>query len=134
MEIVGIGTEIVECVRIGRMIAAHGEQFLATAFTPKEIRHCRKRRNPTQHFAALWAAKEAILKAIGMVAARGIAWTDLEIIHQRGRRATVQVHGLIEEHARARKVDKILVSMAQCRMYATAYALALMQPATSSRP
>ena len=38
MEIVGIGTEIVECVRIGRLLQEHGELFLTRVFTPREMR------------------------------------------------------------------------------------------------
>jgi len=44
MEIVGIGTEIVECVRIGRMIEEHGELFLTRVFTTEEIRWCQQRK------------------------------------------------------------------------------------------
>ena len=79
MEIVGIGTDIVECVRIGKMIQDHGELFIARVYTDREIRYCRERKNATEHFAGRWAAKEAILKCLGTGWRRGISWTDLEI-------------------------------------------------------
>ena len=44
MEIVGIGTDIVECVRIARMIEHHGELFLTRVYTDREIRYCRARK------------------------------------------------------------------------------------------
>ena len=103
MEIVGIGTEIVECVRIGRMIQEHGELFLARVFT----------------------AKEAILKALGIGAGKGRAWTDLEILHVKGQRPRVHLHGLIKDHAHQQRVSEIHVTLAHCRAYATAYAMAL---------
>jgi holo-[acyl-carrier protein] synthase len=124
MEIVGVGTEIVECVRIGRMIQRHGEQFLARVFTSKEMRYAHKRKNATEHFAALWAAKEAVLRAIGVQAAKGLAWTDVEIHVDKGK-PTVHLAGALEDHARKKQLAIIHVALAHCRTYATAYALAL---------
>ena len=51
MEIVGIGTDIVECLRIGRMIAEHGELFLTRVYTTREISYCQARKLSTEHFA-----------------------------------------------------------------------------------
>src|SRR5438128_12109607 len=79
MDIVGIGTDIVECVRIARMIEQHGELFLTRVYTPREIRYCQARRRSTEHFAGRWAAKEAILKCLGTGWRKGMCWTDLEI-------------------------------------------------------
>jgi len=58
MEIVGIGTDIVECLRIGRMIEAHGELFLARVYTEREVRYCQGRKRAVEHFAGRWAAKD----------------------------------------------------------------------------
>ena len=58
--IVGIGTDIVEVVRIGNMIERHGELFLNRVFTEDEVRYCQRRKEYTQHYAGRWAAKEAV--------------------------------------------------------------------------
>ena len=79
MEIIGIGTDIVECLRIGRMIEQYGELFLNRVYTEREIRYCQERKRATEHFAGRWAAKEAILKALGVGWRRGLAWTDVEV-------------------------------------------------------
>ena len=71
MDIVGIGTDIVECLRIGRMIEQHGEVFLTRVYTEREIHYCQARKNATEHFAGRWAAKEAILKCLGSGWSRG---------------------------------------------------------------
>ena len=63
MEILGIGTDIIECPRIGKMIEQHGELFLRRVYTEREIRYCQSRKHAIEHFAGRWAAKEAILKA-----------------------------------------------------------------------
>ncbi|MCE2726331.1 MAG: holo-ACP synthase [Planctomycetaceae bacterium] len=65
MKVLGVGTDITECLRIAQMIERHGELFVGRVYTPLEIEYCRSRRMATQHFAGRWAAKEAVLKALG---------------------------------------------------------------------
>jgi holo-[acyl-carrier protein] synthase len=65
MNVLGIGTDITEVLRIAQMIERHGELFVERVYTPAEIEYCRARTMATQHFAGRWAAKEAVLKALG---------------------------------------------------------------------
>ncbi len=125
MDIVGIGTDIVECLRIGRMIEQHGELFLARVYTTGEIRACQARRRSTEHFAALWAGKEAILKALGATWKRGFSPTDIEIPIETLFRPDVVLIGAARDLADKQGVSKVQISMAHCRAYATGYALAL---------
>ena len=124
MDILGIGTDIVECPRIGRMIADHGELFLARVYTEREIRYCQARKHAIEHFAGRWAAKEAILKALGTGWSRGIAWTDLEVRGEGGA-PKVRVRGTAADVAASIGVLDVLVSISHCRTYATAHAIAL---------
>ena len=78
--IVGLGTDIIEIVRIGEMIERHGELFLGRVYTEKEIAYCQKRSATYQHFAGRWAAKEAALKSLGTGWGKGISWRDVEIV------------------------------------------------------
>ena len=130
MRIVGIGTAIVECPRIGRMIEQHGELFLRRVYTEREIRYCQARKHAIEHFAGRWAAKEAILKAIGTGWARGISWTDLEVRNGLGGKPEVLVRGGAKDLAVERGIGDILVSISHCRTYATAYAIALRRDRT----
>ena len=125
MDILGIGTDIVECPRIGKMIEQHGELFLRRVYTEREIRHCQARKHAIEHFAGRWAAKEAILKAIGTGWSRGIAWVDLEVRNMSSGEPKVLVRGGAKEAAVQRGIRDILISISHCRTYATAYALAL---------
>ncbi len=129
MEILGIGTHITECLRIARMIERHGEQFIDRVYTPEEVRYCHNRKQATQHFAAYWAAKEAVLKALGTRWVRGIDWRDIEIRPGPGGRTTVALSGGVQQWAQKKAVLQIQVSISHCRAYATALALALGQPA-----
>ncbi len=125
MDIQGIGTEIIECPRIGKMIEAHGELFLRRVYTEREIRFCQSRKHAIEHFAGRWAAKEAILKAMGLNASRGVSWTDIEVRNIAGGRHRVHVGGEAKVAAIRRGIGDILIAISHCRTYATAYALAL---------
>jgi holo-[acyl-carrier protein] synthase len=128
MMILGIGTDIIECPRIGKMIEQHGELFLRRVYTDREIRYCQARKHAIEHFAGRWAAKEAILKAIGTGWARGICWTDLEVRNGLDGKPEVLVRGGAKDAAVERGIGDILVSISHCRTYATAYALAVGTP------
>jgi holo-[acyl-carrier protein] synthase len=125
MHILGIGNEIVECPRIGKMVEHHGELFLRRVYTEREIRFCQSRKHAIEHFASLWAAKGAILKALGAGWNRGPSWTDVEVRQSSGSSPVVLVGGLAKEQAIRRGVGDVLVSISHCRTYATAYALAV---------
>ena len=125
--VIGIGTDITECLRIARMIERHGELFVNRVYTPEEIRYCQNRKQATQHFTGRWAAKEAIMKALGTGWQRGIAWRDIEIRNEPGGQPVVGVRGGVKEVVEQLGVARILVTISHCRTYATATAIALAQ-------
>ncbi len=128
MNIVGIGTDIIECPRIGRMIQEHGELFLRRVYTDREIRYCQARKHALEHFAGRWAAKEAVLKAIGTGWSKGICWTDLEIRREGTAGPKVLVRGGAKDAAVQRGIGDILVTISHTRTYATAFAIAVAAP------
>ena len=125
MVIVGIGTDIIECPRIGKMVEQHGELFLRRVYTEREIRYCQAKKHATEHFAGRWAAKEAILKSIGTGWSRGISWTDLEVRNDFGGKPRVLVCGVAKQMMLERGIGDILITISHTRTYATAFALAL---------
>ena len=125
IEIVGIGTDIVECIRIRRMIDVHGELFLHRVYTDREIRYCQSRRHAAEHFAGRWAAKEAVLKALGTGWRRGISWRDIEIRNDPSGQPKVAVRGEAKEIAKKMQLEDMLITVSHCRTYATAFALAV---------
>jgi holo-[acyl-carrier protein] synthase len=133
MEIVGIGTEIVECLRIGRMIEQHGELFLRRVYTEREIRYCQGRKRATEHFAGRWAAKEAILKCLGSGRRRELCWTELEIRPDPTGKPRVLLCGGVKELVQSLHIADILLSISHCRAYATAYAMALRDSTPAAR-
>ena len=125
MGVLGIGTDITECLRIAQMIERHGELFVGRVFTPAEIDYCRSRRMATQHFAGRWAAKEAVLKAIGTGWRRGISWRDIEVRNTNAGRPVARLYGGTLAVAEKLGIQCVLVSISHCRSHATAYAVAL---------
>jgi len=124
MRIIGIGTDIIECLRIAQMIDRHGELFIQRVFTPHEIEYCAQRKAATQHYAGRWAAKEAVLKAIGTGWAKGIGWRDIEIHNQPGGKPIIRLEGVAREVCAELLISDIHISISHCRSHATAYALA----------
>ncbi len=125
MSIIGVGTDIIECSRIGQMIERHGEQFIARVYTPHEIEYCSSRKHAMQHYSAHWAAKEAILKALGSEWVRGIRWKDIEIRITAGERPRVAFAGGARELCETLGVTEMQLSLSHCRTFATAVAIAV---------
>lgn len=125
MNVIGIGTDIVECLRIAHMIERHGELFLTRVYTPHEISYCSARKAATQHYAGRWAAKEAVLKALGTGWSRDIKWRDVEVRNDMGGKPEIVLEGGALEISRRLGIDNVLISISHCRSHATAFAIAL---------
>lgn len=130
--IVSIGTDIVEVLRIGRMIERHGDQFLTTVFTAEEIRYCQCRREYVQHYAGRWAAKEAVMKALGTGFVRGIGWRDIEVGVQTSGKPYILLHGGVRDYAEQLGIREILISISHCRTHAVAMAIGCGQAASGT--
>jgi holo-[acyl-carrier protein] synthase len=92
--IIAIGTDAIEVERIRRAVDHEqwGERFRQRVFTPGEIGYCLKRTRYAESFAARFAAKEAVMKALGTGYGRGVWWRDIEVVRASGRPSIV-LHG-----------------------------------------
>ena len=124
MAIVGLGTEIVECARVRTLIEQHGERFLSRVYTSAEIRWCQSRKNSTEQFAALWAAKEAVFKAVGLHNRAGAVWTQVEVEYKQGV-PRVTPRGTVKDHLNTVGIGTVLLTTAHTRHAATETAIAL---------
>jgi holo-[acyl-carrier protein] synthase len=120
----GAGTDIVSVPRVARLIDEHGDRFLDRWFTPDEIAYCRARAQPSLHFAARLAAKEAVVKAVRSSGDGPIPWRSIEIGHDAHGAPTVRLSGRILEEAARGGVGAIVVSLSHCAEFATAVAIA----------
>jgi holo-[acyl-carrier protein] synthase len=112
---------MVSRTRVRRAIVRY-PSFTARCFTEAERAYCDSRPNPPQHYAARFAGKEAVGKALGFGVATHFAWREVEIA---GRpKPTVRLNGRLEQQAARLGVDEIDLSMTHSKELAAAIAIA----------
>jgi len=125
MNIVAHGIDLVENERIRHVWEQHPDQFLNRILTPVERAYCERRKNPVPHIAGRWAAKEAILKALGTGWRGAIAWTDMEITNDSAGQPHVSLSGHTREVAEGLGIGRVLLSITHTEHYAAASAIGL---------
>lgn len=121
--IIGLGTDIVEIDRIGKMVERHGENFLNRIYTKDEVKYCQRRKESNQHLAGRWAVKEAVMKVLGTGFIRGIHWQDIEVQSQQSGKPVLLLHGGAADRAQQIGIAQVLISISHCKAYATATAI-----------
>ena len=111
-----VGVDIIEISRISATVERWGDRFLGRIYTRGELDYCRGR--PPQ-LAARFAAKEAVMKALG-TGVRGVGWRDIEVVRQRGRAPMVRLHGRAAKLSERLVVTEIALSISHSREYAVA--------------
>lgn len=123
MTLIGIGIDVVEVSRIKASLDEFGERFLDRIFTSVEREYCARQKRPELHFAARFAAKEAIAKAFGTGIGKDLGWLDLEIIRKPSGEPEAKLTGSAASHARNRGVIQVMVSLSHAEHYAAANAV-----------
>ena len=124
-DIIGIGTDITECDRIRKMLDKHGTYFLDRVYTDWEIEYCSPRKQSIEHYTGRWAAKEAVLKAIGTGWIAGIAWRDMEVRNEEGGKPYIVTSGGVQKVVEELGITEIQISISHCQTHATAFAVAV---------
>jgi holo-[acyl-carrier protein] synthase len=127
-----LGTGIIECLRIGKMIERHGEFFINRVYTKNEIRFCQTRRHATQQFAGRWAAKEAVLQLLGARPKPGLTYRDIELRNDAMGKPMVRLRGGFRDLVVSQGIQEIMIAIAHSRMHAVAHAIALGGPTKSA--
>ena len=122
--VLGLGVDLCSVRRLEQALSGPQPEVLAALFTAGEIARCSAHGNRAAHFAACFAAKEAVLKALAPCRGRGTFWLDVEILIEAGRSRAV-LNGRLGELAAGCGIDRVVVAHGWCRRYATATALAL---------
>jgi holo-[acyl-carrier protein] synthase len=118
-----VGTDIVAVGRIAALIRDRGAAFLDRWFTAREIGYCSGKAVPSRHFAARFAAKEAVVKALPVDLDGPLPWRSIEIGNDPRGVPSVSLSGAILDAAARAGVGEIKVSLSHCDEYATAVAL-----------
>ena len=91
--IIGLGSDIIDARRIGRVIDKYGERFLNRIYTPAERAKADSRKNRVETYAKRYAAKEACAKALGTGFRRGVFWRDLGVVNLPGGKPSMKLTG-----------------------------------------
>ncbi|NWK54666.1 holo-ACP synthase [Verrucomicrobiaceae bacterium N1E253] len=125
MNVFGIGIDVVEVQRIASSMAEFGSRFAQKIFTESEREYCEGQKNPAIHYAARFAAKEAVAKALGTGIGKDLAWLDMEIRRRDSGEPEVFLSGDGEAFARSRGIQEIKISLTHAEHYAAANAVVL---------
>ena len=112
------GVDIIEISRIKESIESLGERFINRVFTEKEIEYCEsKKYQKYQHYAARFAAKEAVFKALSwkLEDKYAICWKDIEVVDDKQGRPSLNIIGM-----NLNDIENIDISLSHCKEYAVA--------------
>ena len=79
--LIGLGCDIIETDRIRSVLRKHGDRFLKRVFTEEEQAYCNSLKYPHKHYAARWAAKEAVSKCFTTGIGEHLGWTSVSVYH-----------------------------------------------------
>lgn len=125
MRIIGIGIDVIEVERIEEAVKEFGERFLERVFTGNERAYCERQKRPEIHYAARWAAKEAVSKAFGTGIGTDLGWTEIEVVRLDSGEPTLVLRGRAREFADKTSVSEIKISLTHAKHYAAANAVAV---------
>ena len=123
--IAGTGVDIVEIPRMREAVRKWGDNFISKIFTAREVKYSTSKRFSEQHFAARFAAKEAVVKAFGEPSKFPIRWTDIEVVNNTEGKPIIEFKGDALKLKKIKKIDDIIVSMSHSKNYAIASVILL---------
>jgi len=109
--IIGIGVDIVDIRRVRGILERQGERFVRRVFTDAERDYCRAHRDPSAYFAARFAAKEALFKALGTGWAQGVTWRDAEVEREESGAPRLKLNGRAQKLARELGARAVHISL-----------------------
>ena len=116
MNDISVGVDLIEIARVAATLERVGTRFLQRVYTEAEIAYCRGR---APQLAARFAAKEAVMKALG-TGTRGVGWREVEVTRKRSGEPGITLHGRAASRAQHLGIDRIAVSLSHSRNFAIA--------------
>lgn len=122
--ITGTGIDLIETARIRQTLSKFGDRFFQRVFTPGEVSYCKSMKFPDRHFAARFAAKEAVSKCLGTGIGEKLGWKDIEIRHDPAGKPLIELHGKGIDLMQRLKVREVHISLSHTENYGCAVAVA----------
>ena len=120
MSVLGIGVDLVECIRIERAIDRFGDRFLHRVFTESEIEYSMSMKFPARHLAARFAGKEAVSKAFGTGIGTAMGWRNIDIRKKKSGEPFLVFSGPAQELAEKRGITSALITLSHTEHHAMA--------------
>ena len=120
---VAVGVDLVDVPKVRRDLEAFGERYLRRLFTPAEIAYCEQSRDPAPHLAARLAAKEAVIKVLGVDDLQP-PWTSIEVLRQPSGSCAIGLSGEAARLASDRNIGECTLSLSHEGDMAIAFVVA----------
>jgi holo-[acyl-carrier protein] synthase len=121
--ILGIGTDVFEVARISRELQEADQGLIPQVFHPSEISYCNSQHFPARHYAARFAGKEAVIKALSDGGEPGLYLHDVEILRDPTGQPFVKLHGRLRIIAERLTAARIHLSLSHTPDVATAFVI-----------
>ena len=128
---VGLGVDIVEIERMAAILERN-PSFAERVFSQSEREYCQSKANPATHYALRFAAKEAVVKALGTGFAEGIWVRDIEVVRDKRGKPSAVLSGRAREVADEQGVRELSISLSNTHTEAVACALAVTEASVRS--
>jgi len=122
--IAGVGVDRIAIKRVEAAIDRHGERFIKRLFSDREIAQSNAKGYPARRFAMLFAAKEAVSKALGTGLRQGVTLQSIETIHQASGKPVVTLHDGAKSIAEKLNIRAVHLSLTDDEGVAMAFAVA----------
>ena len=125
--IVSVGVDMIEVARIQRALedGGIGKRFRDRVYTANEIAYCEKKgRGKYQSYAGRFAAKEAVMKALGTGWGAKVSWSNIEVVRARGGKPEIALHNHTSAFAQKLGIRRLMVSITHTNHHALAYVVA----------
>src|SRR5512134_556582 len=124
--IVSVGVDLAEVERIRKALEDPriGKRFRERVFTPKEIQYCeKKRRGKYESYAGRFAAKEAVMKALGRGWGAKVRWLDIEVARARSGKPDIVLHGKTAQFAAEKGIRRWALSITHTKAHGLAFVI-----------
>lgn len=116
--IYGVGIDLVKIDRMKEIVEKWGQRFLERVFTAGEISYCYEKKNPYLSLSVRFAAKEALIKALG--SAGSVSLTDIEVINVDTGKPFLRINGRIKDFFKEKSISKAHLSLSHEHEYGVA--------------
>ena len=116
--IYGVGIDLVKIERMKGIVEKWGQRFLNKVFTKEEISYCYDKKDPYLSLAARFAAKEALVKAIG--SAGPVSLTDIEVVNIGTGKPFIKINGKLKDFFKEKAIKRAHLSLSHEHEYGVA--------------